>query len=375
MSIYESVEKDRIYQLLMVSQIKNDCVTLMALSDLIARPILALAFLPIYAMFAEEIENTIGERGRVFSIRNDSPFRISVVRSKLKLFGAERLGKAKKKVLNLDELQGDIFNNKLRFDFTKNLSIHYNLGVFFTDEGRILGNTQYFYYMFEERNIDGREYNEEEIREFSKSIGTVLGSVYEGLKNFMPDHIVNVKNKDYRIKFKDFNTDKKSFTCLSQLQYGKDIALILLHVLSNINFVRFVLDDALDNDNTYLFKVKYISLYYSIRSIGKIIEFFKSNNVDYNIYSSLKECTENSAFLLNSTFRNCMMHYRYNLDGEYLISDRFLDINVKLYGLVETYFDGMNYSEVDLLITERLYQISDILEDLLNIDRRNLRYV
>lgn len=157
MPIYESVEKDRIYQLLMISQIKNDCVTLMALSDLIAQPILALVFLPIYALFAEEIENTIGEKGRVFSISYDSPFKISVVRSKLKLFGAERLGKAKKKVLNLDELQGDIFKRKLRFNFTQKLNIHCNLGVFFSDQGRILGNTQYFYYMFQERNIDGRD--------------------------------------------------------------------------------------------------------------------------------------------------------------------------------------------------------------------------
>jgi len=375
MPIYESVGKDRIYQLLMTTQIKEDCITLIALSDLIAQPILALAFLPMYALFAEEIENTIGEKGEVFSISNDSPFNISAVRSKLKLFGGEKLGKAKKKVLNLDKLQGDIFKNKLKFNFTRELNVHYNLGIFFTEEGRILGNTQYFYYMFEERNIDGREYNKEEIREFSKSIGTVLGSVDEGLKDFMPEYNVNVKNKDYRLKFKDFNTDRKSFTSVSKLQYGKDISLILLHVLSSINFVRFVLDDALENDNTYLFKVKYISLYYSIKSMENIIKFFKSNNVDYNIYNSLKEFTDGSTFLLNSNFRNCMMHYRYALDGEYLISDTYLDINLKLYGLVETYFDGRNYNEVDSLITERLYHLSDMLEDLLNIDRSNLRYL
>ena len=44
--------------------------------------------------------------------------------------------------------------------------------------------------------------------EFSRSLGIVIGSVNEGFKNFMPHHSVNIKNRDYRIKFKDFNTDK-----------------------------------------------------------------------------------------------------------------------------------------------------------------------
>lgn len=223
----ESIEKDEIYQLLTDLQIKNDCVTLAALSNLIAQPIISLAFLPLYALFVEEINNTIGEKERAFDISNDLSFKIGAVRSKLKLFGAEKIGKSKKRMLNLDESQGEIFKKKLRFNFTRSLNIHYNLGVFFTNEVKILGNTQYFYYIFQGNNIDEREYNKEEIMEFSRSLGIVIGSVNEGFKNFMPHHSVNIKNRDYRIKFKDFNTDKKSFTTISQLQYGKDISLIL----------------------------------------------------------------------------------------------------------------------------------------------------
>jgi len=374
MPINESIEKAKIYQLLTALQVKNDCVTLIALNNLIAQPIISLAFLPLYALFVEEMNNTIGEKGRVFDISNDSPFKIGAVRAKLKLFADEkRIGKSKKRMLELDESQDIIFKKKLRFNFTRNLNIHYNLGIYFTNEGKIIGNTQYFYYMFQGNNIDGRKYNNEEIREFSRSLGIVIGSINEGLKNFMPHHAVNIKNREYRIKFKDFNTNKKSFTTISKLQYGKDISLILLHILSNINFIVFILSDALENNNTYLFKIKYISFYYSIRSIEKIIEFFNKNNVDHNTYSSLKECIDDSKFLLDSTFRNCMMHYRYDLDGEYLISDKYLNSNVKLYGLVETFFNGMDYDEIDLLLTEKLVQLSDIIENSLNIDSNKLK--
>lgn len=97
----ESIEKDEIYQLLTDLQIKNDCVTLAALSNLIAQPIISLAFLPLYALFVEEINNTIGEKERAFDISNDLSFKIGAVRSKLKLFGAEKIGKSKKRMLNL----------------------------------------------------------------------------------------------------------------------------------------------------------------------------------------------------------------------------------------------------------------------------------
>lgn len=369
----ESIEKDEIYNLLTYLQIKNDCITLIALNKLIVQPIISLAFLPLYALFVEEINNIIGEKGRAFNISNDSPFKIRAVRVKLKLFGAEkRIGKSKKRILDLDRAQDITFKKKLKFHFVQNLNIHYNLGVYFTNEGKIIGNTQYFYYMFQDNKIDGREYNKEEIINFSRYLGIVINSINEELKNFMPHHAVNIKSKNYRIRFKDFNTNKKSFTTISKLQYGKDISLILLHVLSNINFVRFILIDMLEN-NTYLFKTKYISLYYSIRSIEKIIEVFNKNSVDYSTYSLLKKCVDSSKSLLNSKFRNCIMHYRYDLNGEYLIDDKYLNLNVKLYGLVETFFNGMTYAEIDLMVTERLVQLSDIIEGLLNINIKNLK--
>lgn len=228
MAQYESVDKSRIYQSLIALQIKNDCETLIALQGLLAQPILALAFLPMYALFVEEMQKSIGKDGETFKIKNEWPFSISAIRSKLKLFGGERLGKNKKKVLKLDRLQDEIFRSKLRFRFTKGFNIHYNLGIFFTEEGRILGNTQYYYYMFQDRYVSGREYSKEEIREFTKSIGTVIGSVSKGLREFCPEHRINVEHKRYNLKFKDFNTNRKSFTSFSKITNGKDVSLMLL---------------------------------------------------------------------------------------------------------------------------------------------------
>lgn len=375
MGLQNNVNKDQFYQLLMTMQIKNDCITLVALKDILSQPIISLSFLPVYALFAEEIEKSIGENGEVFSISNNSPFKTSSVRSKLKLFGAERLGKSKKIVLSIDELQGEIFRKKLRINITRNLNIHYNLGVFFNEQDKIIGNTQYFYYMFQEKNIDGYEYTKNEVYEFGRTVGTVISSINEGLKDFMPDCTLDIEHKKYRIKFKDYNTNRKSFSSISSFEYGKDITLILLHVLSNINIILYVLDEVLDRGNTYLFKIKYISLYYSVNTLRKILSFLDENKVENQEFERLNRDIKSSMFLMNNTFRNCMMHYKYVIDDIYLIDDQFLNVDIKFFGLVETHFEGKNFFEIHDLLTKKLFCISDTLEMILDLDKKNLKYL
>jgi len=367
------VNKESMYQTITTLQIKNDCLTLIGLQRVLSQPILSLAFLPLYSLFVEEIENTIGQKGTLFKIQNESPFKISNVRSKLKLFGSDRLGKSRKITSKLDEVQGEIYRSKLRFDFTKNLNIHYNLGIFFNEEGRVLGNTQYFYYMFQEQETSDREYEIEEIKAFSQALGTVISSVDSGLKDVLPNDKVIIKEKNYSIRYKDFNTDRVQFCKFGNNPLRKEISLILLHVLSNINFVRFVLDEVLTRDNTYLFRVKYISFYYTCKSIQKILEFLKRKGMDDSIFIELEELVKGSQYLLDSEFRNCMMHYSFKNKEKYLIDDSRLDINILLYGLVETRFEGMGFYDLNDKVTTHINAFSDSIEKILDISTSGLK--
>jgi hypothetical protein len=367
------VTKEKYYQLLSTTQIKRDCETLLSLSNVLSQPILALSFLPFYALFADEIQNTIGDKGDKFVIRNDSPFDISEVRAKLKLFGNDKINKSKKRILSADFIQNEIFSNKLRLSITKYLNIHYNLGIFYLENGRIIGNTQYFYYMFQGRNFNGREYKKEEIRLFGQSLGTVIGSVSDGLKDFKSDYKVIVKNEKYNIKYKDFNTNKSNFSSLSV--YGKEIVLLLLHVLSAVNFIRFILENELPEDNSYLFKVKYITMYYALGSIKKVLNYYSSYNIvlEPSFTGTLEKILFNSELLLNSDFRSCMMHYEFISKGNYLIKDEYLNYSIPFYGLIQTFFSDMKFSDFNKMITDKIIHISDSIENLLKINNNDLK--
>lgn len=41
-----------------------------------------------------------------------------------------------------DNQQNEIFRNKLLFSFIKNLNIHFNLGVYFNENGKVVFDTQ-----------------------------------------------------------------------------------------------------------------------------------------------------------------------------------------------------------------------------------------
>lgn len=64
------------------------------------------------------------------------------------------------------------------------------------------------------------------------------------------------------------------------------------------------------------------------------------------------------------------MHYKFinPNSGDILIEEKYFDIQIPLFGLVESMFDGMTYEELKLKILHNLKIISDELEIILNID-------
>ena len=81
--------------------------------------------------------------------------------------------------------------HKLRFKFLYELNIHYNLGIFLDENGDIIGNSQYGYYLFQDNNILKKKIEEvenltdtkkidyqfapEEYFEYGKYCGKIIG--------------------------------------------------------------------------------------------------------------------------------------------------------------------------------------------------------
>ena len=148
-----SVSKKEYYHLLSIIAIKNDSETLKALVPAFLQPVVSLMSLPYIALFCSSVEEFINHSGITkVQLQNDSPFSISGTRNKLKLF-SEKYGQLKNCILKADADQDDAFRRQLRFKWLAPLNIHYNLGVFFTSDGKIIGNTQYNTICFRTENF------------------------------------------------------------------------------------------------------------------------------------------------------------------------------------------------------------------------------
>ncbi|WP_313163960.1 hypothetical protein [Sedimentibacter sp.] len=100
---HTSIEKEEYYNMLSTMHIKNDCETLKALAPVISQPIIILGMLPYLSLFCNSVQEYINRNIAYTAIENDSPFSISDMRSKLKLFD-ERYSKAKKQLIQIINL-------------------------------------------------------------------------------------------------------------------------------------------------------------------------------------------------------------------------------------------------------------------------------
>ena len=183
-----SVSKEEYYSLLSTIAIKNDSETLKALVSAFSQPVVSLMSLPYIALFCSSVGEFINHSGITeVQLKNGSPLSISDVRNKLKLF-SEKYGQLKNRILKADADQDDAFREKLRFKWLAPLNIHYNLGVFFTSDGKIIGNTQYVYHMFQDRKFSRNRLEGKAVQEFGEVLGTIIQSVCTGLSGFLPEY-------------------------------------------------------------------------------------------------------------------------------------------------------------------------------------------
>lgn len=371
-------------------QLKFDCETVYNLLFVLQRDgVTAFGILPYitlttYAVleFLEKNEHSIPNTVIPEAVK------IKDVRMKLKIF-EDGYSKSKKMLLNIDYLQDQIFRNQLKFNFTKNWNIHYNLGLYADKNNHVVGNTQYNYYLLQDNrflkrsladvalsyaaspnHFDLNEQVGKDSYDYSYACGQIIASAHFGLKEF--DVPISILSKSYTMKYyyADYNTNVVSML-FPNGEEGKAMVLYLLHILSTINFLLYVLNNYEKDDYGWWLKINYITYYYSIHKLQDLQQHLIQNKcINLEITKFFKELDIDNAKYLNSAFRNYAMHSKLaNKDGNILIDFEKVDKTKPLFGLVETCFNDLNYQDLKHSIVSEMVRISDILSRWLNINQ------
>ena len=99
--------------------------------------VFGMEIIPYYALFVQSCQEYIGENLLTESIVKD----LKDIRNHIKIY-ANSFGKSQKRVATVDDMQDRDFKEQLKFEFLKNTDIHLNLGMYWTEERIIIGNTQ-----------------------------------------------------------------------------------------------------------------------------------------------------------------------------------------------------------------------------------------
>ncbi len=372
-------------------QIKYDCETIYGLIKSLQRDgVTSFGVIPYFTLTAATILEMLSSK----EIKTEIPYsaRIKDIRMKLKIF-EDRYSKSQKMLLAIDYLQNEIFKNRLTFPFMKNWNIHYNLGIYTNKDKIVIGNTQYNYYLLQDNrflkknlndiaiayevspnNFNLDEHVNKECYQYAYTCTQFINSVRAELEDF--DTPVTIKSNKNTVKFyyADYNTNRKS-ALLPQGENGKSTFLYLLHTLSTMNFLLYVLNDYEKDDYGWWLKINYIVYYYSIHKLTDLHEHFVQNKLmTQNFSDYLNEIDIKNAKFMNSTFRNCMMHSSLaDKNGNIIISSSNLDRKKPLFGLVETCFDGMSYKDLKDSVILEMKRISDILSQWLGTQSLSIK--
>lgn len=337
----------------------EDAETIFSLLESERDSIFVMAVMPYYALFIQSCQELLGEE---HIDNSEIAKKIKDIRNYIKTYG-NSFGKSKKRVCDADLKQDEQFRSLLRFDFMKKWNIHYNMGTYWTDERKIIGNTQMMNDFLEMDN-DSKTL-EEKYKELGYQIGSFVSDLRETLSKLFLLPKVNRNHTGIKIRYySDLNTNRKNK--LFDSSKPKELNLFYLNLLCSLNFVEYVLSLLLDKDNWWLFRIRYIVTYYSYKALQRLANYCE-NNSDIEIdLESLHNILNVDGVFFQSKFRNCMMHY--GLENQNVLSAENLDKS--LYGLVENCFFDKSFYSYSEELRELSRKIIAYLES--NIDGKDI---
>lgn len=345
--------------------IYNDCETIKTLMQKVKAPVFSMEVLPFYALFCRAFQEYCG----VDFMKGNISSEIYDIRNSIKVY-SKRYGQVKKEFLNVDENQNNHFRQNLRFDFSKELNIHYNLGIYFDEGGNIVGNTQLIAEMLSVENVFDKSVG---IRmfELSNAMSSIIMTISQKLNASISPLKIEIKDDVIKWRYMDINTNTELF--FFKNEYEKDVNLYMLHIISNIGFVKYILSRKLTKSNLWFFRVQYIITYYSYMGMKKLCNHLEETRGDSVFVLEMKNIINEGKDLFLSKFRNCMMHYGVENKSDMIIKEEYFDREKPLFGIIESCFKGMDFCRYQNKLLKIMDDIEHTLLQNFGIDGKQLK--
>lgn len=334
--------------------IKNDCDTYLKLFETNRDAVLSMCILPYLALMCVEAQNFVG------TDFFDEPYNkiFHDMRNSLKRF-MDRYGKTTKLFGGIDISQNNYFIQMLRFKVLGKINVHLNLGIYLDESLNIIGNTHQLASLFDFKKIPGND-DEEKMMNIGYQLGSVISSISNGLEQHLPTESIGILNEMHSVYYIDINTNKKD--AFWNNNYSKDKRLYFLHLISFIGFINNTLSKILPQENLWLLRLRYIACYYCICGLNKL-----ATKVDATVGEEIRALIDGSADCSDSRFRGCMMHYSFTDKQGFCIDEQYFDLNIPLYGLIETCFNGLTFDEYNNKLISLCTDIETLLKKQFNI--------
>ena len=322
-----------------------------------------------------------------FEVVLDTNFSIKDVRLRTKLFYEKKFNKIIELVEKIDCMS--------EFEFR---DCRYNLSIQTDSNNHIINNTQLLLYFFQPQTLkkvklgDVKSLCEANVIGFSKlskhaliSYTTSIGKAIVNLNSMItemlnkekntnkecPEFIDNVDlefNNNYKVIYRNANINDHN-RIFKDITLSKPIKIYLLDLLSMTNFFVYTYNKIVQKDFGYNLRIKFICCYYVVGGLDKLRKHIKNNNqMGKKIIQIFERLQLDDMSLFSPDFRNCMMHYSFrDNDGYSLINDIEYDIDKLFFGLIESCYNGMSYDDFKIKIDKKLKDISEILEEWLDI--------
>ena len=343
--------------------VQDDVETLKKIAVTVRDPIISMLLVPYYALFCKSVHELIQDR----LLDEEKDNTIAGIRNSLKNF-TKKYGKLSSIYTAIDNEQDRVFRSKISFGLGDYLDIHYNLGIYFTQEKKIIGNTHLVaaYY-------DGFNSNEG-LNQIAYSIGydlgSIIGSVSTGIASKIKPREIDLNYSNAPFFYLDINTNNNGFFCSS---INKTVNLLLLHILSQLNFIQYCIEPILLPENTWLLRMKYISTYYAYRGVERIVKHMTRNGIKNDFTEKALTVLQTQENLFNPVFRNCTMHYSLDNHGTFAIKKEYYNVKKPFHGLVESCFDGLSYQEFFQKLSEYGKRLEVLISESFTVDETSLK--
>lgn len=372
-----------------IAQMKHDCESIFQFIPFFsAYPELSYGFIPYFSLFSISVLEFLKKYNNDYFLsdeaQNIGQVRIKDIRAKIKVFDSG-YAKSRKILLNIAYIQEQDFKRRNAINsFLFNKS-YPNLSIHLDDENRVIGNSHYDYYLMQDKSIidksletvkqlyrkNPRSYSYEQLGKDAYNIsldcGRIIGSILSALESMQVTILPKVKPYLLDVYNADVNTNHKDLFSGNKI-LDNSVLLYILHLLSAINFVIYIINKCEENDTGWWLKVNYIAYFYCISRLRDLENYLHKNDcLEPCTIELLNNLNLKEEKYISSIFRNCIMHSSFSQENRIIIDERYVNLDVPLFGLVETLFSGASYFELKKEIDFRMRQLSSILSEWLDL--------